>query len=138
MPIKLCPEVITIRVGHCVFIVYLNITCALSVIEFLWSVCNFGSELLSVHLSVPLLHGPDGDDETTPDAEHPSQLPQRPNPALCRREVVNHSHGEHSIEALVPERQGQVIAQQHLQTGHKTTDKLNSEHPQCPYPGCQI
>jgi hypothetical protein len=75
----------------------------------------------SDHLSVPLLHGPDGDDKATADAEDSRQLPQRPHPALRRRKVVDHGHWEDGVETLVPERQGQVVAQQRLQAGDRNT-----------------
>lgn len=67
---------------------------------------------------MPLFHGPDGDDEAAADSEDSCQLPQRPHPPLCRREVVDHSHGQHGVETVVPERQGQVVTKQHLQARH--------------------
>lgn len=97
----------------------LSIRCSASIVK--PTFCYTSSKLLSIHLPVPLLHGPDGDDEATADAEDSCQFPQRPHPALRRREVVDHGHGEDGVETVVPERQRQVIAQQHLQAGHRNT-----------------
>ena len=76
---------------------------------------------------MPLLHGPDGDDEAAADAQNSCQLPQRSHPPLCRREVMDYSHGEHGVETVVPKWQGQVITEQHLQARQNVMLRLQRE-----------
>lgn len=74
-----------------------------------------------------LFHGPDSDDEAAADAEDSRQLPQRSHPPLCRREMVDYSHGEHGVETVVPKWQGQVITEQHLQASQNVMLRLQRE-----------
>ena len=75
---------------------------------------------------MPLFHGPDGDDKAAADTEDSCQLPQRSHPPLCRREVMDYSDGQHGVETVVPEWQGEVITEQHLQASQNVMFKADS------------
>ena len=64
---------------------------------------------------MPLLHGPDADDDPAADPEHPGELSQRPHAALRRGDVVDHGDRQRRVHATVPERQRQVITVENLQ-----------------------
>ena len=82
------------------------------------------SQVLTVsclNLSVPLLHGPDADDDPAADPEHPGELSQRPHAALRRGDVVDHGDRQRRVHALVAERQRQVITVENLQCSKLTS-----------------
>jgi len=67
--------------------------------------------LSSSHASVPSI------------PEYPGEFPDGPHPALGGGDVMDDGNGEDGVEALVPVGQGQVVAQQDLQTCYES-DRL--------------
>lgn len=63
-----------------------------------------------------LFHSPDGYNESTSDPEDPRQFLQRVHSPLRGGKMMHHGDRQHRIEALLAERQGQIIADQDLAT----------------------
>ena len=66
---------------------------------------------------MPLFHGPDADHDPPADPEDARQLSERAHAPLRRGDVVDDGHAEDGVQALVAERERQVITVQNLGIG---------------------
>ena len=71
--------------------------------------------VLGLELTMPLLHGPDADDDLPSYPEHPGQLSDRTHPTLGGGDVVYHSYRHDGVETLVTVRQRHVITDKNLE-----------------------
>ena len=67
------------------------------------------------YLSVPLFHGPHADHYPAANSYYSSEFLQGSNSSLGSRDVMNDGHWQNGVDAVVAERQRQIITEHHLQ-----------------------
>ncbi len=72
-------------------------------------------DVLAFESPMALLHRPDADHDPASDAEDSTHFSQSLDPTLRRGHVVDDGHGEDGVEAGIPERKREIVAEQHLQ-----------------------